>query len=167
MSLLIKGITKISELEIDADKDMTVHGFFNLKEVVAAMLRGDIAVKDTSQLIVVPAGPADYVLTSTGQGKIPVWGPAGSGLKYYFPVVISLTDAEAVVPVNQHYDRNAPLDAVDVEAIDDQPALNIRRLLPTIASVDAEAVILVNQNYNKNAPLTREAGFQMLVDGGN
>lgn len=109
MSLLIKGITRISELDIDADKDMTLHGLFNLKEVVALMLRGDIAVKDTSQLVVVPAGAADYVLTSTGQGKIPVWAPAGGGLKYYFPAIIGLTDAEAVIPVNQHYDRNAPL----------------------------------------------------------
>lgn len=163
MSLLLKGITKISELDIDVDKDMVVHGLFNLKEVVAGMLRGDIAVKNTNQLVIVPAGPTDFVLTSTGQGKLPVWAPAGGGLKYYFPVVIGLTDAEAIVVVDKSHNEDAPLITSHAEAYDDQPALYIRQLTPTIASVDAEAIVAVAASHNTNSRLGTD--LSILVDG--
>ncbi|GAJ23279.1 unnamed protein product, partial [marine sediment metagenome] len=43
MSLLLKGITKISELEIDADKDWDGKGISNIKEIAEAMATGHIA----------------------------------------------------------------------------------------------------------------------------
>ena len=163
MSLLIKGITRISELEIDADKDMTVHGLFNLKEVVAAMARGDIPVRDINQLVVVPAGSTDYVFTSTGQGKIPVWAPAGGGLKYYFPVVIGLTDTEDIVAADQAYNKNAPIASEHVQVYVDTPAENVKRLDKTIVSIDAEAIVPVDQSYNKDASVARD--ISIPIDG--
>jgi len=96
MSLLAKGITRLSELEIDADKDWNIKGITSLKQVAAAMSRGDIAVRNGSLLVRMAAGPEGYVLTSTGPGKLPAWAPAGGALKYHFPVIIGITHEAAV-----------------------------------------------------------------------
>jgi hypothetical protein len=163
MGLAIKGITKISELAIDADKDMTVHGLFNLKEVVAGMARGDVAVRGASQLIVVPAGPPDYVFTSTGRGKLPVWAPAGGGLKYYFPVEISLSHGEAIVAPAHTYNKNAPIASNYVDVYVDTPAQNVKMLSPAIALTDAEAIVAAAASYNRNAGIGRD--ISTIVEG--
>ncbi len=46
MSLLVKGTTKLSRLEIDADKDWGGYGITNLKQVAAGMGKGDIIYQD-------------------------------------------------------------------------------------------------------------------------
>jgi len=165
MSLLIKGITRISELDIDADKDMTVHGLFNLKEVVAGMLRGDIPVKDTNQLVILLAGTDGYVLTSAGQGKIPVWAPAGGALRYFFPASIDSAHAETVIVAPDHsIPKNAPLGIVDVEAYDDQPGLLIKRLDSSLVSVDAE-YIHAGPDQAIAKSLLMPSGLSILCDG--
>jgi hypothetical protein len=51
VSLLIKGgITKLSELEIDADKDWQAKEIQNLKAIATGMLEGDIAYRGVSVL---------------------------------------------------------------------------------------------------------------------
>ncbi len=98
MSLLLKGgISKLSELEIDADKDWQGKGIANIKEVAAGMAIGDIIQHDGVKLVRLPPGMANYVLTSEGGGKLVVWAPGGTYFERYFPVSIEGAHAEGVV----------------------------------------------------------------------
>ncbi len=164
MSLLTKGgITRLSELIIDADKNWQAFGISNLEELALGMARGDLPMRGDAVLVRFQPGTVGYVCTSAGPGHLLAWAPAGGALKYYFPEWILSSHAEAIVPVNQNYNKNAPLATSNAEAIDDQPALNIKQLLPTVASVDAEVVVPVDQSYNKNAPVGRD--ISILIDG--
>ena len=53
MSLLTRGVTRLSQIEIDADKDWQGFGISNLKEVAQAMGHGDMAFKTTSSPVLV------------------------------------------------------------------------------------------------------------------
>ena len=73
--LLIKlpgGITKLSELEIDADKDWQGFGISNIKEVAAAMAKGDLPIGGSMDKLT--PGTAGEPLTSAGAGNTPTWG---------------------------------------------------------------------------------------------
>jgi len=74
-ALLIKlpgGITKLSELTIDADKDWQGFGIFNIKEVAAAMAKGDLAIGGS--IVKLTPGAVGLPLTSAGAGNTPTWG---------------------------------------------------------------------------------------------
>jgi hypothetical protein len=165
MSLLTKGggITKLSELLIDVDKDWAAKGISNLKEIALAMARGDLPMRGNAVIVPFQPGTIGYVCTSAGPGHPLTWAPAGGALKYYFPAWIASSYALAIVPVDHNYNKAAPLATSNAEAIDDQPGLNIRQLLPAVASVDAELVVPVDQSYNKNAPVGSD--LSILVDG--
>lgn len=64
-------VKKLSELEIDADKDWQGHGISNLKEVTASMVKGDQPKGGTLGRLV--PGNAGDVLTSQGPGNEPTW----------------------------------------------------------------------------------------------
>jgi hypothetical protein len=165
MSLLTKGggITKLSELLIDVDKDWAAKGITNLKQLALAMARGDLPMRGSTVIIPFQPGTIGYVCTSAGPGHLLSWAPAGGALKYYFPAPIDLTHAQAIVPVDQSYNKNAPLTREHKEAYLDAPADMIKRLTPAVASVDAELVVPVDQSYNKNVSPGRD--IAILVDG--
>lgn len=80
MSLLTKGITRLSQLEIDADKDWKSKGITNLKEVTSAMGHGDIVFRTDSAPILIKLPPfygaGEHFLhcKSVGGGKFePEW----------------------------------------------------------------------------------------------
>lgn len=74
--ILVKaGITKLSELEIDADKDWNGKGITSLKELAAGMARGDILVHDGALLARVSPGSIGHEFTSAGGGHMPGWSP--------------------------------------------------------------------------------------------
>ena len=63
--LLVKGgITKLSELEIDTDKDWNSKGIFNLKELDAGMGKGDIVYHNGTRLAKLSPGTIGDELTS-------------------------------------------------------------------------------------------------------
>jgi len=159
------GAKRLSELDIDVDKDFQVKGITNIKQVAASMAKGDLVVKDTAILVRIQTGPDGYVLTSRGPGKLPIWGPAGGALKYYFPVLIESSHAEAIVSVNRTYNKSVPLATAINKAYDDQPGENIRRLTPTIALTDAEAIVAPDRTSNRNSPLASECAIQYAVGG--
>jgi hypothetical protein len=164
--MLIKGITKLSELLIDADKDWNVKGITNIKQVAAAMSRGDLVVRGDTVIVRLAAGGDGYVLTSEGPGKMPSWAPAGGALKYYFPVSIYGSVAAAVVAASQFIAKNAPITSSHLEVTGDDVAHYLNRILATISSTDAETVIAAaDQIHNENAPFITEGGLQMLIDG--
>ena len=165
MSLLIKGITKLSEMDIDADKDWHEFGITNLKQITDNMSKGDLAVKETGILVKIQPGGDGLVLTSQGPGKIPVWAPKGGNFKYYFPVTVALANAEAKVTVDRSNNINTPMATWHRENyLDDVPSW-IKRLTPTVALVDGESAVAVDRSKNTNVPITRQWGLKMLVDG--
>jgi len=163
VSLLVKGgITSLSELIIDADKDWQAKGITNIKEIAAAMAKGDIVVKGNSILIRFQPGGIGLVLTSAGPLHIPTWQP-GAALEFYLPVPVDLSHAEDIVPVDHSHNENAPLASEHVQAYVDAPADMIKLLTPAITAPDASAVVPVDQTYNKNAPVASD--IAILVDG--
>lgn len=164
MGLLIKGITKLSELDIDADKDWVTKGITNIKQVAALMSKGDLVVRDTNILVRLAPGGAGYVLTSTGLLSIPTWAPAGGGLKYYFPVFIYSSHAEAKPAVNQSIAKTVAIPNPDKKyAYADAPADMIKLLTPAPTTSKAHVVIPVDRSIPKNAPVGRD--IAILVDG--
>ena len=66
-------VTKLSQLEIDADKDWQGKGITNLKELAAPMQKGDMMVRGDSGIIIITPGNPGSRLTSQGAGSLPIW----------------------------------------------------------------------------------------------
>lgn len=77
MSLLITpGITRLSELIIDADKDWQAKGISNLEELAAGMTMGDLLQRGAGGVLIrLPPGPIGNILTANGAGNIIGWAP--------------------------------------------------------------------------------------------
>ena len=168
MSLLIKGgggITKLSELIIDADKNWQVKGITNLKEVATAMAKGDFAVRNNTILARFAPGPVGQVLISGGPGNLPAWAPAPGPLTEWFPAWIYLEHAEAIVEAAQSHNENAPITSSHAQACQDAPADMIKRLTPAIALTDAEAIVAADQSHNENSPVASECALEFAVGG--
>lgn len=73
-SLLIKGATKLSELEIDVDRDWGLKGISNIREIVTGMSAGDIVYHDGAKLVKLSPGPVSSELITLGPGQNPKWG---------------------------------------------------------------------------------------------
>ena len=157
------GITRLSELIINADKNWQAQGISNLREVAVGMARGDLAVRNHTILQRLVPGNIGYVLTSAGPLHIPAWAPAGGALNYYFPAEIYGTHAEDVVPVDQTHDENAPITSSHVQVVADAPGDYVKLLTPTVAMPDAQAIAAVDVSYNKNSPIASD--LSILVDG--
>ena len=95
-----RGIKRISELLIDADKIWEGRGISNIKEVALGMQVGDINARGNSVLQKIAAGTATWVLTSAGQLKIPVWAPPGSMYRRYYPILIMSSVAVSKPSIN-------------------------------------------------------------------
>jgi len=73
------GITKLSELIIDADKNWVDKGISNLKELVLGMQRGDIFYRGSGGVLVkLSPGNIGDELTSQGTGHEIWWQPPPS-----------------------------------------------------------------------------------------
>lgn len=103
MSLLLQaaGITKLSELIIDADKDWAAMGITNLEELAAAMAHGDINFRGAAVVEKLTAGFAGQYLKTQGVGSPPIWDdmPGGRFERAFFltipqPPVLSQTTIE-------------------------------------------------------------------------
>ncbi|MFH1087508.1 MAG: hypothetical protein V1737_02845 [Chloroflexota bacterium] len=84
MSLLTKGIARLSQLEIDADKDWQAREITNLKTIAGTMGHGDIAFRGAGVLekLVADAGKGYSFLRSRGPGLSPVWQDIESLIQY-------------------------------------------------------------------------------------
>lgn len=153
MALLIKGVTKISELEIDVDKDWNAKGISNIKAIIDAMDIGDLAEHDGTELVRRPPGAINYVLTSMGPGHALIWAPGGTYYHRYIPSTIDMSQAAAVIPVDQAYDKDAPITTWNRQNYGDAPADYIKRLTPSVGLVDAEAVVAVDKSHNEDAAI--------------
>jgi len=178
MSLLTKaGITKLSELTIDADKDWMLKAISRLAGLDAGQVRGDIWAfdfEDHADLIVrrLQAMEMGKILCSRGAGKPPFWAwgweepGLTSTLAKFYPALIDLTHDEDIVTVAQSYSKSAPITLEHKQAYGDAPADYIKRLTPAVALVDAEAIVAAAQTYNKNAAVARKYDLEIVVGGG-
>jgi hypothetical protein len=84
MSLLLKGVAKLSQLEIDTDKDWQTKGITSLKSIAGAMTHGDIAFRgnDILERLAADAGKGYNFLRSRGPGLAPVWKDIESLVNY-------------------------------------------------------------------------------------
>ena len=68
------GITKLSELVIDADRDWGNRGISNVKELVSGMGRGDMLQRGNSGVIEkISPGAIGFELTSVGPAHPVEW----------------------------------------------------------------------------------------------
>jgi len=106
MSLLIKstGISKLSELEIDADKEWQLKGVTNIKQVAAGMGVGHVVQQDGVKLVTIVPGAEGHVLTSRGPGHLVYWGPATT---YFWRVFAALLEDDMsfalIIPILKSY----------------------------------------------------------------
>lgn len=84
MSLLLKGVARLSQLEVDADKDWQAKEITNLKSLAGAMTHGDLAFRGASILekLTADAGKGYSFLRSRGPGLSPVWQDIESLVNY-------------------------------------------------------------------------------------
>jgi len=67
------GITRLSELIIDADKDWQAMGIEELESVAAGMTPGDLAMSNGIILAALNPGPTGSMLFSQGPGADLIW----------------------------------------------------------------------------------------------
>ena len=75
MSLLIvtKGVTTISQIEIDVDKDWQGFGLTNLKGLAGGMQKGDTLTHDGGKVVKLSPTNIGDELTSGGSGHATTW----------------------------------------------------------------------------------------------
>lgn len=84
MSLLTKGVSKLSQIEIDADKDWRGKGITNLQQIAAAMSQGDVAFRGAGvvEKLTADGGKGYNFLRSRGPNLSPVWQDIESLIQY-------------------------------------------------------------------------------------
>ena len=135
MSLLLKGgIRKLSELEIDANKDWQGKGITNLARVASDMQIGHIVQHNGVILETLPPGIPTHVLTSEGPAHEITWAPGGLYLWRYFPVEVGLSFVAGLFSPSYAKDLEALLAAPF--GIEDRinPAW-FKRLEPSLSSI--------------------------------
>ncbi len=72
--LMRRGITKLSQLDIDADKDWGSYGLRKVKQIASGMATGSLAYRNASIMANFPPSTAGMQLLSGGPGHAPAWG---------------------------------------------------------------------------------------------
>ncbi len=131
MSLLIKGaagITKLSELTIDADKDWGAFGITNLKSIAAGMVSGDTVYRGATILQRLAKSTLDYFLS---QGvTYPFWNEVPKCLVEVDMACIMGALGIASTPDFENFAKQCK-----------------------VGSSNAEAIVSVDQSHNKDAPI--------------
>ncbi len=100
MSLLTKGINKLSQLEIDADKDWRAREIANLRAIATGMAHGDVLFRGASILerLTADAGKGYNFLRSRGPGLSPVWQDIESLVQYMTGALNRATAFDLSIP---------------------------------------------------------------------
>lgn len=164
MSLLLKGgISKLSELEIDADKDWQGFGIANIASIAAGMAIGHIVQHNGSVLETLPPGAAHNVLTSEGFGHLVVWAPGGTYFERFFPVSVELEHSEGLLTPEHAKELAAALATSNYRAYGDSPGDFIKRLTPAIVLVNAEAIVTPDDTHQKTPAVATSFRAKIIV----
>lgn len=126
---------KLSQIEIDRDKNWAGKGITNIKEVSDAMLFGDIAMKGITNVRSLEPGFQGYVLVSQGLGRMPQWAAFSSEWIKFFGAQLLLSQTEAIVTPDHTANASASLSA-PMDYSNDE-------LLPTDIDASVVAAIVV------------------------
>jgi hypothetical protein len=172
MSLLLKGgISKLSELIIDADKNWAGKTLTNCGGLAAGMAIGHILQHNGVILQTLAPGVATHVLTSEGPGHLVTWAPGGMYLYRFFPVDIDATHIERVFVPDHDIPKLAPM----ATALGADGHLNpgwYQRLTPEIARALSVAVFTPDHSdvepvpYDTYAELVAPVNGAVADDGG-
>lgn len=166
MSLLFKGgISKLSELEIDADKDWRGRGISNIREVVAGMAAGDMVQHDGARLARFRPGTPDYVATSEGQAKLVVWAPGGTYFERYFPVSVGLLKALGLVAPSALARAASVGSGLSYPGATGQPSVGLSRSAG-VATVDRSVSRAASAGRQLASELDHLMGGAVADDGG-
>ncbi len=142
------GISKLSELAIDTDKDWLGYGITNIEGVAAGMVAGSVIQKGLAGILVnLPPGVVAHVLTSQGPGALVKWLPGGTYYNRYFPVEFFNTPAAALV---------TPDGSVNIEALMETLATlynNSPTEAPELALLPAVALVTPDGSANVDAAM--------------
>lgn len=164
MILFIARRGLLSEITIDVDKDWQAFGIYNIRQVAANMVIGNLAQHNGIILERIANGPVGYVLTSQGPGKKVTWAPAGGSLNYYFPISLDSSHAEAVTTPDHSIAETAPLASTHKEAYVDTPADYIRRLDLALGGVDS-ATMKASADHTIAVSFPTPSALSILCDG--
>ena len=165
MSLLVKGVARLSQLQIDADKVWNLKGISNLKELALGMVQGDLLVHDGTKIIRLAAGNPNYVLTSDGPGLLIKWGPPGLYFNRFYPATISQSLIVVKKTPDKSYGRNAPIASPHVNVLGDAPGSYVKMLSPAITRTLAAVIETADKSKSINAPVSRHYDLQIPVGG--
>jgi len=148
------GVSKLSGITIDVDKDWAGFGISNIKQLALGMIQGDILVHDGTRIIRLAAGIANQVLTSGGPGVVPSWAPGGTHTNRYVPATLSGPMVAAIVAAARTFTKNAPLTSPYVDATGDLPASHLKMVSPAVSLSGTRTVIAApDQTYTKAAAI--------------
>lgn len=160
------GVSKISELEIDADKDWQARGITNLKEIAVGMSKGDLGVRGDSIILKLVPGTVTYVLTSAGPGNLPAWMPAPGPLEKWLPEWIELSHTESIKTVSHSLARPLAMTSAHAESYVDDPSKLIKVTKVNIGlSKTVTTGITPDHSITKPGAITTQYGIVMLVGG--
>ena len=100
---------KLSQIEIDQDKNWAGKGITNIKQVAAGMSLGDIPVRNDSIIRSLVPGFSGYYLVSRGPGYMPVWAPFSTDWVKFFSAHMLLTHSEALVAPDHTVNETAAM----------------------------------------------------------
>lgn len=162
------GITKLSQLQIDADKDWQTKGISNLKELVLGMINGDLVARGPGVLVRIPASVANLVLTSAGPGVLPFWAPGGLYLNRYFPATIAVSNtAVKTVPTHSSPPKTLPITRTYVDVLGDAPGSGVKLFTPAITIPHTAVKNTVRSHTKALTPsMGRKYDLQTVVEGG-
>ncbi|MFC1903206.1 hypothetical protein ACFLX4_03980, partial [Chloroflexota bacterium] len=165
MSLLLKGgIRRLSELEIDANKDWQGKGITNLARIAAGMDIGHTAQHNGSMLETLAPGSFNYVMTSQGAGHLIVWAPGGAYLWRYFPVSVYLSLLAGIFSPDHQKQINAPLATPYGMAEILNPGW-FHRLNPMISSNLASVIFIPDHSSAKTAAAATLGEIEVPIGG--
>jgi len=165
MSLLIisRGITKLSELEIDADKDWQLKGITNIKQVASGMGIGHVTQQDGSIMSTLAPGVEGHVLTSRGPGKLVYWGPATT---YFWRVFAALLEAgmsvTIITPIGEYH--SYPIDSEYLTQLDVDDPTHLQKLSVGMVDSDYYVAIVVPMDLAYSYPMASSHREQVEVD---
>ena len=165
MSLLLKGgISKLSELDIDADKDWQQKVISNCGGLASGMAIGHILQHNGAILETLPPEVANYVLTSQGAGHKVIWAPGGSYFDRFFPVSIDIDHREGIFAPDHAETKPSAL----VAALGVEDNLNpgwFKRLTPALSRSKSHAVFTPDHSDVENCALGTYSEAELLVGG--
>ena len=99
------GITALSDLEIDVDKNWQAMGITRISQVAAGMAKGDMAISNGTVMVPESPGVITTVIMSRGEEELPMW--VYEYLPVAFPMAaINITDTTARIRAVLRHDCN-------------------------------------------------------------